>query len=277
MQIILDHVQAHLDHYIKTATDRVFNAKITLYRSFSYEQLETSIRYAYMAFVTDLNNGTVEAMPNFLLRIGPQRAEQGASVEDILFGINMGVEVISNDLNQTFESNPVALLWWMQRMHAIIYTGAMKLSDTILKTREQHIRDQASQIAEISTPIIPLSQGVLVVPLIGTLGEQRASRITEALLNRISEEQASTVLIDVTGVPVVDTQVAHHLIQSAQAAKLVGAEVLLVGIRPEMAQTLVQLGVNLQGVRTQGTLQAGVEYAFERQKQQAAKAYRRNF
>ncbi|MFD3163287.1 STAS domain-containing protein [Herpetosiphon sp. NSE202] len=275
MQIILDHVQAHLDHYVKTATDRVFNAKINLYRSFSYEQLETSIRYAYMAFVTDLNNGTVEAMPNFLLRIGPQRAEQGASVEDILFGINMGVEVISNDLLQTFESNPTALLWWMQRMHAIIYTGAMKLSDTILKLREQHIREQASQIAEISTPIIPLSQGVLVVPLIGTLGEHRASRITEALLNRISEEQASTVLIDVTGVPVVDTQVAHHLIQSAQAAKLVGAEVLLVGIRPEMAQTLVQLGVNLQGVRTQGTLQAGVEYAFERQKQQAAKAYRR--
>ncbi|MBM7844481.1 STAS domain-containing protein [Herpetosiphon giganteus] len=275
MQIILDHVQAHFDQYVKAATNRVFNAKINLYRSFSYEQLETSIRYAYTAFVTDLNNGTVQEMSNFLLRIGPQRAEQGASVEDILFGINMGVEVISNDLLQTFESNPSALLWWMQRMHAIIYTGAMKLSDTILKLREQHIREQASQIAEISTPIIPLSQGVLVVPLIGTLGEYRASRITEALLNRISEEQASTVLIDVTGVPVVDTQVAHHLIQSAQAAKLVGAEVLLVGIRPEMAQTLVQLGVNLQGVRTQGTLQAGVEYAFERQKQQAAKAYRR--
>ncbi|WP_164689393.1 STAS domain-containing protein [Herpetosiphon llansteffanensis] len=275
MQLILDHIQAHLDQYVKTATDRVFNAKINLYRSFSYEQLETSIRYAYLAFVADLNNGTVESMPNFLMRIGPQRAEQGASVEDILFGINMGVEVISKDLSQSFEANPAALLWWMQRMHAIVYTGAMKLSDTILKTREQHIRDQASQIAEISTPIIPLSQGVLVVPLIGTLGEQRASRITEALLNRISEEQASTVLIDVTGVPVVDTQVAHHLIQSAQAAKLVGAEVLLVGIRPEMAQTLVQLGVNLQGVRTQGTLQAGVEYAFERQKQQAAKAYRR--
>ncbi|XSG76448.1 STAS domain-containing protein [Herpetosiphon llansteffanensis] len=275
MQLILDHIQAHLDQYVKTATDRVFNAKINLYRSFSYEQLETSIRYAYLAFVADLNNGTVESMPNFLMRIGPQRAEQGASVEDILFGINMGVEVISEDLSQSFEANPAALLWWMQRMHAIVYTGAMKLSDTILKAREQHIREQASQIAEISTPIIPLSQGVLVVPLIGTLGEHRASRITEALLQRISEEQASTVLIDVTGVPVVDTQVAHHLIQSAQAAKLVGAEVLLVGIRPEMAQTLVQLGVNLQGVRTQGTLQAGVEYAFERQRQQATKAYRR--
>ncbi len=275
MQLILDHIQAHFDQYVKTATDKVFNAKINLYRSFSYEQLETSIRYAYVAFVSDLSNGTVEAMPNFLMRIGPQRAEQGATVEDILFGINMGVEVITDDLNAQFGANPAALLWWMQQMHAIVYTGAMKLSDTILKAREQYIRDQASQIAEISTPIIPLSQGVLVVPLIGALGEQRASRITEALLQRISEEQAAIVLIDVTGVPVVDTQVAHHLIQSAQAAKLVGAEVLLVGIRPEMAQTLVQLGVNLQGVRTQGTLQAGVEYAFERQKQQAAKSNRR--
>ena len=275
MQSILEHIQAHLDRYVTTATDRVFAAKINLYRSFGYDQLQTSIRYAYMAFVSDLSTGKIEAMPNFLMRIGPQRAEQGATVEDILFGINMGVEVITEDLNATFADNPAGLLWWMQQMHAIVYTGAMKLSDTILKAREQHIREQASQIAEFSTPIIPLSQGVLVVPLIGVLGEQRASRITEALLQRISEEQASTVLIDVTGVPVVDTQVAHNLIQSAQAAKLVGAEVLLVGIRPEMAQTLVQLGVNLQGVRTQGTLQAGVEYAFERQKRQNAKPMRR--
>ena len=120
-------------------------------------------------------------------------------------------------------------------------------------------------IQELSTPIIPLYTGVLAVPLVGRVDGQRAQTLTEAMLEAIAREQAEIVLLDITGVAVVDTNVANHLMQTARAAALLGSQVVLVGISAEVAQTLVQLGLDLGQLVTLSNLQSGLEYALSRQ------------
>ncbi|NTV64638.1 MAG: STAS domain-containing protein, partial [Oscillochloris sp.] len=117
---------------------------------------------------------------------------------------------------------------------------------------------------ELSTPLLPLANRVLALPLVGTIDSTRAQQVIETLLHGVAEHQASTTIIDITGVHVVDTQVANALIHAAQAVKLLGAQVILTGIRPEVAQTLVSLGTNLGDIVTRGTLQEGIAYAMRR-------------
>jgi rsbT co-antagonist protein RsbR len=119
-------------------------------------------------------------------------------------------------------------------------------------------------IQELSTPIVPLYTGILAVPLVGRVDSQRAQALTEAMLEAIAREQAEIVLLDITGVAVVDTNVANHLIQTARAAGLLGSQVVLVGISAEVAQTLVQLGLDLGQLVTLSNLQSGLEYALSR-------------
>jgi anti-anti-sigma regulatory factor/HAMP domain-containing protein len=127
------------------------------------------------------------------------------------------------------------------------------------QTLEQAIR-------ELSSPVLPVLEGVLVMPLIGVIDSTRATLLVTALLSAIEQHHAMIVLMDVTGVPLVDTQVARVLLQAADAARLLGAEPILVGIRPELAQTIVGLGLDLSGLKTQADLQSGIRYAAQRQR-----------
>lgn len=135
---------------------------------------------------------------------------------------------------------------------------------TARKRAEEVIEAQRRAILELSTPIVPMLEGVLVLPLVGSIDTARAGQIMETLLEAIGQYHAQVVIIDITGVPVVDTGVANHLLQVAQAAGLLGAECVLVGISPEVAQTIVSLGVNLSRILTRRDLQSGVEYALRR-------------
>ena len=119
-------------------------------------------------------------------------------------------------------------------------------------------------VREMSSPVIPIHDRVLVLPLIGLVDSERAQHLTEAMLEAVQRQRARVVLLDITGVPVVDTAVAQALVRAADAGRLLGAEVVLVGVRPEVAQTLVMLGVSLEGLVTRADLQSGVEYAFGR-------------
>jgi rsbT co-antagonist protein RsbR len=119
-------------------------------------------------------------------------------------------------------------------------------------------------IREISIPVIPVHDQVLVLPLVGTIDSARSNRIMETLLTGVQKHSAQVVIIDITGVPLVDTGVANHRIQATQAATLLGAHCVLVGASPEVAQTLVQLGVSLSTLVTLSNLQAGVTYALSR-------------
>jgi anti-anti-sigma regulatory factor len=118
-------------------------------------------------------------------------------------------------------------------------------------------------VRELSSPVIRVWENVLVMPLVGAIDSARATRIMEDLLNGITKRQAEIVIIDITGVPVVDTRVANHLIQTIKAAGLLGAKCVVVGISSEVAQSLISLGVDLSGVITRSNLQAGIRYAME--------------
>jgi rsbT co-antagonist protein RsbR len=129
------------------------------------------------------------------------------------------------------------------------------------KFQRQIIQAQKEALKELSSPIVPVLEGVVVMPLIGTIDTSRSQVIIETLLESIVEQKARVVLIDITGVPVVDTSVANYILHMTNAARLLGSEAILVGISPEVAQTIVSMGVDLSGIKTRGNLQAGVEYA----------------
>jgi PAS domain S-box-containing protein len=135
------------------------------------------------------------------------------------------------------------------------------------REREQHhaalLAAQEAALRELSTPLIPISDEVVIMPLIGTMDTRRAQQVLETLLEGIAASGASVAILDITGVALVDTQVANALMRAAQAVKLLGAQVILTGIRPEVAQTLVGLGVDLGGIVTRSTLQSGIAYGLE--------------
>ena len=122
------------------------------------------------------------------------------------------------------------------------------------RTRDEIIQRQQAEMLELSTPVVKLWDGVLALPLIGTLDSRRTQIVMESLLERIVETGAEIAIIDITGVPMVDTLVAQHLIKTVNAARLMGTECIISGIRPQIAQTIVHLGVDLQGVVTKATL-----------------------
>jgi PAS domain S-box-containing protein len=133
------------------------------------------------------------------------------------------------------------------------------------RLQEQIINAQAAALAELSTPLIPISDDVVAMPLIGALDDGRMQQVLAALLQGVEQRRARAAILDITGVPVVDTHVANGLIQAAHAVRLLGARVILTGIRPEVAQTLVGLGVNLNDLVTHSTLQSGIAYAINGQ------------
>jgi rsbT co-antagonist protein RsbR len=150
----------------------------------------------------------------------------------------------------------------------VLATGLNMLLDELVSSQEatarlqaENIRAQEAVIQELSTPLIPISDAVLVMPLIGTVDSRRAQQILERLLTGASEHQAHTIILDITGVTVVDTQVADALLRAARAVLLLGTQMILTGIRPEVAQLLVGLGVELRDIETRSTLQAGIAYA----------------
>jgi PAS domain S-box-containing protein len=142
-----------------------------------------------------------------------------------------------------------------------------KLAEDALRRslmQDEIIRAQEAALAELSTPLIPFSDRVVVMPLVGAVDSRRAQQVIDTLLNGIALTRAQVVILDITGVAMVDTQVANGLLRAAQAVKLLGAQAVLTGIRPEVAQALVGLGVDLSGIVTRGTLQSGIAFAIGR-------------
>jgi rsbT co-antagonist protein RsbR len=131
------------------------------------------------------------------------------------------------------------------------------------QTWERTVSLQKIALQELSAPLIPVLEGITVMPLVGTIDTERAKQIMENLLNGAVKHRSEVVLIDITGVPVVDTMVAHHIIQAAEAVRLIGAKCMLCGIRPEIAQTIVNLGINLNEIVTKNSLKKGIEAALE--------------
>ena len=147
------------------------------------------------------------------------------------------------------------------RIEAGLYVSAAIRDVTERQEYEQRLRRQHEEIMELSTPVIQVWDKVLTLPLIGTLDSMRAARLTEGLLVRIGETQAEVVIFDISGVPTIDTMVAQHLLQTVQAAALMGTVSIMCGVRPETAQTMVHLGIDIGQLLARGTLQDALQLA----------------
>jgi len=142
--------------------------------------------------------------------------------------------------------------------------GFGKLTRDLTERRqaEEQLKRQAQEILEMATvPVVQVWEGIVLVPIIGTLNSERTQQLMERLLNRVTETNSPIALLDITGVPAIDTQTAQHLIETISAVRLLGAEVILTGVRPVIAQTLVHLGINLSNVITRSSLSAGLRMA----------------
>lgn len=144
---------------------------------------------------------------------------------------------------------------------AIIGVLGTYINVTQRKRAEALVQHQAAVLAEVSTPLLPIADGLVVMPLVGDIDAQRAHQMIEVLLDGIGQYRARVAIVDITGVKVVDTHVASAIVRAAQAVALLGARVVLTGIRPEIAQSLVQLGADLGSMMTHSTLQSGIAYA----------------
>jgi len=140
-----------------------------------------------------------------------------------------------------------------------------------LAVREEIIAAQAALLAELSTPLLEVESRVLLVPMVGAFDSSRAATLIESLLQKVQQRQARLVVLDVTGVPVIDTQVAHGILQCAVSLRLLGAQLIITGIRPDVAQTLVALGVDLSTIITRADLRDGIQYALRRMRQEVEK------
>jgi anti-anti-sigma regulatory factor len=145
----------------------------------------------------------------------------------------------------------------------IIGASTIARDITEQKRMREALQQRAQEILEVSTPVLQVWEGVVVAPFIGTLDTQRAQQFMERLLERVVETNSSVALLDVTGVPSVDTRTAQHLIETISAVRLMGAQAVLTGVRPAIAQTLAHLGINLADVVTRSSLAAGLRVALD--------------
>lgn len=143
----------------------------------------------------------------------------------------------------------------------IVYFDMALAMDTYIMANTDALKRHQAAIRELSTPVIRVYDGVLLLPLVGTIDSQRAQQVMETVLLRVSEEQARAVILDIAGVPVVDTKVADHLIKTTAAVRLLGAQTILTGISAQVARTIVQLGVDISSMATRARLAEGIELA----------------
>jgi rsbT co-antagonist protein RsbR len=210
-------------------------------------------------------------LEQMLQEMAQSQMRAGLDREDALALLDAQREAIYRAIEQADMPAPQALSA-AKVLEGLTHQGARVTIDTHHQELIERLQEASAAqaelreaIQELSNPIIPVYTSVLVVPLVGRVDNARAQTLTEALLEAIAREQAEIVLLDITGVAVVDTGVANHLMQTARAASLLGSQVVLVGISAEVAQTLVQLGLDLGQLVTLSNLQSGIEYALSRQ------------
>jgi rsbT co-antagonist protein RsbR len=170
---------------------------------------------------------------------------------------------IVGHLVKAYVADPARLTRAIIGMDRYIDVALAVIGDSYLATKEELINKQQRAILELSTPVLPLRDRLLILPIVGVLDTRRARQLTEQLLQAVRAHRAKVVVVDITGVPGVDSKVANHLLQTVKASRLMGARVVITGLSPEVAQALVALGVELSTLQTVGDLQGGIELAEE--------------
>jgi rsbT co-antagonist protein RsbR len=214
--------------------------------------------------LTNIQASEWNRVREILTSISNSRARQGFSPRDIALFVFSFKQPLFEQLRQELTGNSDAIADEIWLATNLLDKLGLWTTEAYQKTREEVIMRQQEELLELSTPVVKLWEGILALPLIGTLDSARTQIVMESLLQKIVETGSEFAIIDITGVPTVDTLVAQHLLKTVAAARLMGTDCIISGIRPQIAQTIVHLGVDLSDVVTKGTLADAFVMALER-------------
>jgi rsbT co-antagonist protein RsbR len=208
----------------------------------------------------------------FLENLSRTRALQGFDSQDTASFIFSLKRVLFETIQHAYADSPHDQAGQMWAVSELLDSLGMHTVRSFQKSREEIIARQQEDLLELSTPVVKLWEGVLALPMIGTLDSQRTQVVMESLLERIVETGSEIAIIDITGVPTVDTLVAQHLLKTVTAIRLMGADCIISGVRPQIAQTIVHLGLDLQGIVTKANLADALAVALQRLEFRVTKA-----
>jgi rsbT co-antagonist protein RsbR len=228
----------------------------------SDELLSSLLKILSLTDVPDINSSGMEAVVNILTNISASRAIQGFSPRETGTFVFSLKDALLTVLQQEYKDDPKLLYSESLKVNKIIDSLGIVTFEAYIKGREEVILRQTNEITEISTPVIRVWDGVLALPIIGTLDSARTQVVMENLLQEIVSSGSTIAILDISGVPAVDSLVAQHLIKTVSATRLMGAECIISGIRPEIAQTIVHLGIDLSQIVTKTSLASALKYAF---------------
>ena len=232
-------------------------------RTQSEELLDILVENLTAENLDNPSSSSFDPVMELLSGIAMVRAKQGFSPRETgLFVISLKEALISR-LQEEIKDDPKALAQENARINRLMDHFLITSFETYIKGREEVILRQTDEIAEISTPVIRIWEGILALPIIGTLDSARTQVIMESLLQEIVATGSAITILDISGVPAVDSLVAQHLIKTVSATRLMGAECIISGIRPEIAQTVVHLGIDLSDIITKSTLASALSHAFQ--------------
>ncbi len=203
-------------------------------------------------------------MRSMLADISRTRALKGFSPTDTATFVFSLKRPMFTAIRKDLASDPVAISNEIWSATELLDNLGLYTTEAYLKSREEVIRRQQEEMLELSTPVVKLWDGILALPLIGTLDSARTQVVMESLLDSIVRTNSRVAIIDITGVPTVDTVVAQHLLKTVTAARLMGADCIISGVRPQIAQTIVHLGINLLDVTTKATLSDAFNLALKK-------------
>jgi rsbT co-antagonist protein RsbR len=245
----------------------------------SNEEIDTQSRELMTAIANGAKSGDVahvdgpawSSARETLTSISASRAKQGFTTGETATFVLSLKQPLFNVIRKEFSASPDVMFDEIWKATILLDKLALITADAFQATREKFIARQQEELMELSTPVVKLWDGILALPIIGTLDSARTQVVMESLLQAVVQTNSRVAIIDITGVPTVDTLVAQHLLKTITAARLMGADCIISGVRPQIAQTIVHLGIDLAGVITKAKLADAFALALQRTNQAVVK------
>jgi rsbT co-antagonist protein RsbR len=232
-----------------------------LLTAMSPEEIFSEATTVYDSYVEVLETGSVEALQDYARDLSERIIPRGVETDEVVGIVLLLRDVLARSLFEKYQTDFDLL----NRVLDAYEPAANRIANTVavgfVQERERIIRQQQEAIRELSTPVLQVREQLLILPIIGVLDSQRARQVTEQLLRAIRANRAKVVVIDITGVPTIDSTVANHLVQTVDASGLMGASVIITGLSSDIALTLVTIGLDLSKMNAVGDLQGGIEEA----------------
>jgi rsbT co-antagonist protein RsbR len=256
---LVSHLRQHRTQLREEWAQRITEAK--LLTAMTKEEVFAEATSVYDNYVEALETGTFEALQAYARNLSERIIPRGVQTDEVVGIVLLLRDVLARSLFARYHADFDKLNRILDAYEPAANRIAITVAVGFVQERERTIREQQEAIRELSTPVLQVRERLLILPIIGVIDPQRARQLTEQLLRGIRTNRARVVVIDITGVAAMDSTVANHLVLTVEASRLLGATVIVTGLSPEIAQTLVNIGVDLTKMNTVGDLQGGIEEA----------------